>query len=92
MAYCSTEAWPAESTKRSRSTHMGDSASYFMTRVHSTWARGARAMAVPWWPLLALMGMSMDRARITLMARCSRSASVTPRTLPTGPAGSRGRA
>ena len=83
MAYWSTEAWPQERTKRSRSTQWGEAASYFMTRVHSTWARGARAMAVPWWPLLAARGMSIDNPRITLMARCSSSTSVTPRTLPT---------
>jgi len=37
----SIEAWPAESTKRSRSGQSGSAASYFITRVHKTSASGA---------------------------------------------------
>src|SRR4051794_12907017 len=47
-----------------------------MMRVHNTWARGASAIAVPWWPLLAFWGMSMARPRMVLMARSSRSSVV----------------
>src|SRR5690606_4609646 len=46
-----------------------------MMRVHSTWARGASAIAVPGCPLRAAWGASMARPRITLMARCSRAGS-----------------
>src|SRR5215204_6998762 len=46
-----------------------------MMRVHSTWASGASAIAVPGWPLLAAWGASMARPRMTLMARCSRAGS-----------------
>src|SRR3954451_2169985 len=53
-----------------------------MTRVHSTWASGANAMPVPGWPLFAASGPSIHRPRMTLMARCSRSASDMPRPYP----------
>src|SRR5690606_19041418 len=46
-----------------------------MMRVHSTWARGASAIAVPGCPLRAAWGASMARPRTTLMARCSRAGS-----------------
>ena len=46
-------------------------------RVHSTWASGARAIAVPWCPDRAACGASMASPRMTLMARCSRSRAVT---------------
>src|SRR4051812_10083819 len=52
-------------------------ASYFMTRVHNTYASGASAMPVPGWPEFAAWGPSMQRPRMTLIARCSRSVSVT---------------
>ena len=44
-----------------------------MTRVNSTWANGARAMAVPGWPELAARGASMASPRMTLMPSCSRA-------------------
>src|SRR5690606_17993487 len=44
-----------------------------MMRVHSTCARGARAIAVPWWPDLAACGASIASPRITSIARRSRS-------------------
>src|SRR5580704_2630135 len=42
-----------------------------MTRVHNTWASGARAMAVPGWPEFAFRGASMARPLMTLMPSCS---------------------
>src|SRR5829696_8133542 len=56
-----------------------------MMRVHRTWARGASAIAVPGWPLLAACGASMARPRMTLMARCSRSGSAVMRRPPYWP-------
>src|SRR5688500_18217415 len=44
-----------------------------MMRVWSTWASGARAMAVPGWPELAFWTASIARPRITLMALVSSS-------------------
>ena len=38
-----------------------------MMRVHSTWARGASAIAVPECPELACSGASMARPRMTLI-------------------------
>ena len=67
------EACPQDSTNRSRSGHFGSSGSWFMIRVHSTWASGARAIAVPLWPELAFSGASMARPRITLIPSCSTS-------------------
>ena len=48
IEYCRIEAWPLDSTKRSRSGHSGSAGSNFMTRLKSTWASGASAIAVPW--------------------------------------------
>ena len=53
----------------------GRSGRWRMIRVHSTWASGASAMAVPGWPELACWGASMARPRMTLMPSCSSSAS-----------------
>src|ERR1700752_3595091 len=57
-----------------------------MIRVHSTCASGASAMPVPGCPALAFWGPSMQRPRMTLIARCWRSVSVavllTDATLP----------
>jgi hypothetical protein len=75
IEYSRTEAWPTDSTKRSRSGQSGSDGSWRMTRVQSTWASGASAMAVPGWPELAFCGMSMARPRMTLMPSCSRSLS-----------------
>src|SRR5947208_683215 len=47
MAYCRMQACPAERMNRSRLGHSGSEGPYFMTLVQSTWARGARARAVP---------------------------------------------
>ena len=49
----------------------GDKLLEFLERRH-----GARAIAVPWWPLLAFWGMSMAKPRMVLMARSSRSSVV----------------
>src|SRR5207302_1829058 len=46
-----------------------------MIRVQSTWARRARAMAVPGCPEFAFCGASMARPLMTLMPSCSSSAS-----------------
>ena len=76
IEYRRIEAWPADRTKRSRSGQSGSAGSWRMTRLNSTWASGARAMAVPGWPELALRGASMAKPRMTSIARSSRSCMV----------------
>lgn len=44
MLYSSAQAWPFESTKRSRLIHLGSDGLYFITCVHSRYAMGARPM------------------------------------------------
>src|SRR5689334_17594560 len=48
-----------------------------MTRVNSTCASGASAIGVPGCPFSARCTASIDSPRTTLIARCSRSVSVT---------------
>ena len=48
-----------------------------MMRVHSTWASGASAMAVPECPELACSGASMAMPRITLMPSSTNLGSCT---------------
>jgi hypothetical protein len=48
-----------------------------MMRVHSTWASGANAMAVPWWPERAAFGASIANPRMTSIARRSSSSVVS---------------
>ena len=63
IVYCRIDAWPFERMKRSRSGQCGSAGSWFMMRLNSTWATGASAIAVPWWPLLAASGASMAMPR-----------------------------
>jgi hypothetical protein len=56
MEYSRIEACPLDRTKRSRSGQCDACGSCRMMRVHSTWASGARAMAVPECPELACSG------------------------------------
>ena len=49
-----------------------------MIRVHSTWASGASAIAVPGCPELAGWGASIARPRMTLIACCSSSNPASP--------------
>src|SRR6478672_7728177 len=62
-------AWPAESTKRSRSGHSGWSGACFMTSVYSTYASGASAIAVPGCPEFAFCTASIARHRIVSIER-----------------------
>src|ERR1700722_9673313 len=48
-----------------------------MMRVHSTWAKGARAIAVPECPELAFSGASMARPRMTFIPSSTRAGSCT---------------
>ena len=50
MEYSRIEAWPSDRMKRSRSGQSGSLGSWRITRVNSTCASGARAIAVPVWP------------------------------------------
>src|SRR3954469_10841049 len=70
----SIDAWPAESTKRSRSIHCESAGSCFITRVNSEYVTGASAIGVPGWPELAFWTASIDSVRIVLMHSSSRAA------------------
>src|SRR6478609_10288866 len=63
-----------------------------MTLLNSTCASGASAIAVPWWPLLALSGASIANPRMSEIACCSCSGvNATGPTVSSGrpvPAGS----
>jgi hypothetical protein len=60
-------------------------ASYFMMRVNNTCASGANAIGVPGCPEFARCTASIDRPRMTLIARCS-SSLVTVDPFPPPPA------
>src|ERR1700712_151857 len=62
-----------------------------MIRLKSTWASGARAIAVPWWPLLAFSGASIAKPRMRSIACCSCSGVNVAGTFSTVPAGGGGR-
>ncbi len=73
---CSTDhsnidAWPLESTKRSRFGQIGSFGSKRITRFHSVYTSGASAIGVPGWPELAACTASIDSVRIVLMQRVS---------------------
>src|SRR3954469_9885918 len=67
------DAWPHESTHRSRSGQCGSLGSCFMCRVNSAYASGARAIGVPGWPEFAFCTASMDSVRTVLIESRSRS-------------------
>ena len=72
MSTGGSSAWPHDSRNRSRSGQSGWLGSWrTRSHVHSTWASGARAMAVQGWPLPARCGPSMAKPRMTLMPSCS---------------------
>ena len=83
MAYSSIEAWPADSTKRSRSGHAGSAGLWRRWRVKSTYARGASPIGAPGCPELACSTASIDSARMVVTASVSTSLN---RTLLDGPA------
>src|ERR1700733_5340035 len=60
------EAWPFESTKRSRSHQYGLPGLNLSTSRHSTSAMSAIPIAAPGWPELAFWTASMARARMAL--------------------------
>src|SRR5271169_6683428 len=68
MAQSNIEAWPLESTKRSRLGQMGSCGSKRITRFHRVYTRGASAIGVPGCPDLACWTASIERVRIVLMA------------------------
>src|SRR4051812_33047495 len=61
-------AWPAESTKRSRSAQSGRVGEGRRYRVQRTYAMAAAPMGAPGWPLLACWTPSMDRVRMVSTA------------------------
>src|SRR5262245_2119329 len=63
------QAWPAESTKRSRSGQDGSVGSWRITSRYSRYATGASAIAVPGCPEFAFWTASMARVRIVSIAR-----------------------
>src|SRR5215469_8611882 len=67
MEYSSIEAWPKESTKRSRFGQMGSSGSKRRNSCHKQYMTGAMPMGVPGWPEFACCTASMARVRIVLM-------------------------
>src|SRR5579872_2241279 len=71
--YRSIDAWPHESTKRSRLGQSGCAASYRKCLVKSRYASGASAIGVPGCPEFACCTASMDSVRTVLMHNSSRS-------------------
>ena len=64
--YSSMEAWPFESTNRSRSHQVGLPGLNLSTSRHRTSAMSAMPMGAPGWPELAFWTASMERARMAL--------------------------
>jgi hypothetical protein len=71
IEYSSTDAWPTDSTNRSRLAHTGSSGSNRRWRCHNVYVRGANAIAVPGCPELAPWTASIDRVRMVLMVSWS---------------------
>ena len=71
--YSSIEAWPMESTKRSRLGQTGSAGSYRRKSCQRVYATGAIATGVPGWPELAFWTASIDSVRMVLMQARSRS-------------------
>src|SRR5713101_9709421 len=65
------DAWPTESTKRSRFGQIGSSGSNRKNRCHRQYATGAIAIGVPGWPELACCTASMERVRMVLIQSVS---------------------
>src|SRR4051812_6463303 len=65
------EAWPFESTKRSRLSQVGSCGSYRRNCCHKQYATGANAMGAPGWPEFACCTASIARVRIVLMLSVS---------------------
>src|SRR5436190_12643425 len=65
------EAWPIDSTKRSRLGQIGSSGSKRRKRCHRQYTTGASAIGVPGWPELAACTASIDSVRMVLMASFS---------------------
>src|SRR5262249_54532501 len=72
----SIEAWPFDSTKRSRFGQIGSSGSKCMTRFQSVYTSGASAIGVPGCPDFACCTASIDRVRIVLIDSWSSSSLV----------------
>src|SRR6266705_808283 len=66
----SIEAWPFESTNRSRLGQIGSFGSKRMTRFQSVYTSGASAIGVPGCPDFACWTASMERVRMVLIANC----------------------
>src|SRR5579862_8103302 len=69
------DAWPAESTNRSRFSHAGSPGLNHRNRSKSVCTTGAMAMGVPGWPEFAFCTASIDSVRMVLMQSWSRSLS-----------------
>ena len=65
-------AWPADSTKRSRSGQAGSAGSKRRCRVNSVYATAAAPMGMPGWPEFAFCTPSTARKRMVSMQRSSR--------------------
>ncbi len=74
IAYCSIDACPFDSTKRSRLNHSGFPGLYRRNRVHSTYASGASAIGVPGCPEFAFCTASIASVRIVSIHNWSNSA------------------
>src|SRR6516164_3226841 len=79
MEYSSIEAWPIDSTKRSRSGQMGFCGSNRRWRCQSAYATGAMAIGVPGWPELACWTASIASVRMVLTESVSMSVVVNMR-------------
>src|SRR5206468_10597793 len=66
----SIEAWPFESTNRSRLGQIGSCGSKRRTRFQSVYTSGASAIGVPGCPDFACWTASIERVRIVLIATC----------------------
>src|SRR5262245_45986958 len=70
------EAWPLDSTKRSRFGQIGSTGSNRMTRFQSVYTSGANAIGVPGCPDFACCTASIDRVRMVLIDSWSSSSLV----------------
>src|SRR5439155_22206940 len=67
IEYSSIDAWPHDSTNRSRFAQIGSVGSKSRNFCHSVYATGASAIGVPGWPEFAAWTASMASVRIVLM-------------------------
>src|SRR5215471_3824241 len=82
MDQSSIEAWPFESTNRSRLGQIGSCGSKRMTRFQSVYTSGASAIGVPGCPDFACWTASIDRVRMQLIDNSSNCALVIGRDDP----------